>query len=69
LRGFLQIAMEAGLDAAIVSMNKKFGVKKVADNEIVDIVRAFIDQDGTAEAFDRMQDAYARYKSYGVKKK
>ena len=69
LRGYLQIAMEAGLSAAIVNVARKFGVKKPADQEIVAIARAFVDQDGSAEAFDRMQEAYAQYKSYGAKKK
>jgi len=68
LRGYLQIAMEAGLSAAIVNVARKFGVKKPADGEIVDIARAFVGQDGSDEAFDRMQEAYARYKSFGIKK-
>jgi 5,10-methylenetetrahydrofolate reductase len=69
LRGYMKIAMEAGLSAGIVNVAKKFGVKKAADREIVDIVSAFTGQDGSAEAFDRMQEAYGRYKSFGLKKK
>lgn len=69
LRGYLQIAIEAGLSAAIVNVARKFGIRKPADREIVDIARAFVDQDGSPEAYDRMQEAYTRYKSYGLKKK
>ena len=68
LRGYLQIAMEAGLSAAIVNVARKFGIKKPADSEIVDIARAFVDQDGSTEAFDRMQHAYERYKTFGLNK-
>lgn len=68
LRAFLQIAMEAGLNAAIVDVRLGFGIKPVGDEEILDIVRAFTDQDGSPEAYERMQQAYRKYKSYGVKK-
>ena len=68
LRAFLQIAMEAGLNAAIVDARQGFGIKPVGDEEILDIVRAFTDLDGSPEAYERMQQAYRKYKSYGVKK-
>ncbi len=68
LRAFLQIAMEAGLTAAIVDARQQFGLKPVGDQDILDIVRAFTDMDGSPEAYDRMQQAYQQYKSYGVKR-
>jgi len=68
LRAFLQIAMEAGLNAAIVDVRQGFGLKPVGDQEILDIVRAFTGMDGSPEAYDRMQQAYMKYKSYGIKK-
>lgn len=68
LRAYIKIAMDAGLTAAIVDVRKKFGIQPPEDQEIVDIVAAFTGQDGTPEAFDRMQQAYMKYKSYGLKK-
>jgi len=68
LRAYIQIAMEAGLSAAIVDVSREFGSKPPNDSEIVEIVRAFTGQDGSTEAFDRMQSAYMKYKSFGIKR-
>jgi 5-methyltetrahydrofolate corrinoid/iron sulfur protein methyltransferase len=65
LRAYLKLAMEAGLTAAIVDVRQGFGVRGPEDEEIVDIVRAFVDQDGSAGAYDRMNQAYVRYRAYG----
>ena len=64
LRAYLKLAMEAGLTAAIVDVRQGFGFRGPEDEEIVDIVRAFVDQDGSAGAYDRMNEAYFRYRSY-----
>jgi hypothetical protein len=67
LRAYVHLAMECGLTAAIVDVEKDFGLKPPEDDEIVEIVRAFIDHDGTPEAYQRMQEAYATYRTYGAK--
>jgi methylenetetrahydrofolate reductase (NADPH) len=64
LRAYVHLAMQYGLTAAIVDVEKDFGLKPPEDDEIVDIVKAFIEHDGSAEAYQRMQDAYGRYRSY-----
>lgn len=69
LRAYVQIAMEAGLTAAIVDVRREFGIRPPDDQEILDIVRAFVEQDGSSEAYDRMMAAYETYKSYGMKKR
>ena len=69
LRAYVQIAMEAGLTAAIVDVSRGFGSKPPDDQGIVDIVSAFVEQDGSPEAYDRMMAAYETYKSFGLKKR
>jgi 5,10-methylenetetrahydrofolate reductase len=65
LRAYLQLAMEAGLTAAIVDVRQGFGARGPEDEAIVDIVRAFVDQDGAPGAYERMNEAYVRYRGYG----
>jgi cobalamin-dependent methionine synthase I len=69
LRAYVQIAMDAGLTAAIVDVRRQFGLRAADDEEIVEIVKAFVEQDGSPEAYERMTKAYEKYKSYGVKKR
>ncbi len=69
LRAYVQIAMKAGLTAAIIDVRHEFGSRPPDDQEIVDIVKAFVEQDGSPEAYDRMTKAYETYKSYGFKKR
>jgi len=68
LRAYLKLAMDAGLSAAIVDPRQEFGIKPPEDQEILDIVGAFLKQDGSPEAYDRMQEAYQKYKVFGIKK-
>jgi len=69
LRAYLKIAMEAGLTAAIVDVRREFGIKEPEDEEIVEIVRAFTEQDGSPGAYERMNRAYEAYKSFGIRKR
>jgi len=64
LRAYVHLAMQYGLSAAIVDVEKDFGLKPPEDEDIVEIVRAFVEHDGSSEAYQRMQDAYGRYRSY-----
>jgi methylenetetrahydrofolate reductase (NADPH) len=64
LRAYVHLAMQRGLTAAIVDVEKDFGLKPPEDEEIVDIVNAFITHDGSSEAYQRMQEAYGRYRSF-----
>jgi methylenetetrahydrofolate reductase (NADPH) len=68
VRAYLQLAMEAGLTAAIVDVRREFGTRGPDDEEIVDIVRAFTGQDGSPGAYDRMNKAYELYKGFGVRR-
>lgn len=68
LRAYLQIAMDAGLTAAIVDVRQEFGIRPPEDQEILDIVRTFTGQDGTPGAYERMNEAYTKYRSYGIRK-
>ncbi len=52
-RAYLQVAMEAGLDAAIVNTEHKFG-QRPADEQLVKLVKAFAALDGDA---DKLTDA------------
>jgi len=63
-RGYVHLAMQRGLTAAIVDVEKDFGLKPPEDDEIVEIVRAFVEYDGSPEAYQRMQDAYGCYRGY-----
>ena len=67
LRAYVHLAMERGLTAAIVDVEKDFGLKPPEDDEIVEIVRAFVEYDGSPEAYQRMQDAYGRYRAFATK--
>lgn len=67
LRAYVDLAMKRGLSAAIVDAEKDFGLKPPEDEDIVEIVKAFVEYDGSPDAFQRMQDAYARYRAYGAK--
>ncbi len=68
LRAYVHLAMQYGLTAAIVDVEKDFGLKPPEDEDIVDIVRAFVEYDGTPEAYTRMQEAYGRYRGYASAK-
>jgi len=67
LRAYVHLAMQRGLTAAIVDVEKDFGLKPPEDDEIVEIVRAFVEHDGSPEAYQRMQDAYGRYRAFSPK--
>ena len=67
LRAYVDLAIECGLTAAIVDVKRDLGLKPAEDEEIMEIVKAFVEHDGSSEAFDRMQDAYARYRAFGGK--
>jgi len=64
LRAYVHLAMQYGLTAAILDVEKDFGLKPPEDDEIVEIVRSFVEYDGTPEAYQRMQDAYGRYRAF-----
>ena len=68
LRAYVHLAMQRGLTAAIVDVEKDFGLKPPEDDEIVEIVRAFVEHDGTPESYQRMQEAYGRYRSFAAAK-
>jgi 5,10-methylenetetrahydrofolate reductase len=68
LRAYLKLAMDAGLTAAIVDVRHGYGEKPPDDEEIVEIVRAFLEHEGTTESYNRMQEAYNKYKQFGIKK-
>jgi cobalamin-dependent methionine synthase I len=68
VRAYLHLAMEAGLTAAIVDVRREFGTRGPDDQEIVEIVRAFTSQDGSPGAYERMNEAYDRYRSFGIRK-
>jgi len=69
LRAYVKVAMDAGLTAAIVDVRREFGVRPPDDQGIIEIVKAFVGQDGSAEAYDRMMAAYETYKGFGLKKR
>jgi methylenetetrahydrofolate reductase (NADPH) len=64
LRAYVHLAMQYGLTAAIVDVEKDFGLKPPEDDEIVEIVRAFVEHDGSPDAYQRMQEAYGRYRTF-----
>jgi len=66
-RAYVHLAMDRGLTAAIVDVEKDYGIKPPEDDEVLNIVRAFVEHDGSPEAFQRMQEAYAQYRTYGAK--
>ncbi len=67
LRAYVDLAMKCGLTAGIVDVEKDLGLKPPEDEEIVEIVKAFVEHDGTPESYERMQNAYDRYRGYGGK--
>jgi len=68
LRAYVHLAMQYGLTAAIVDVEKDFGLKPPEDEDIVGIVRSFVEYDGTPEAYQRIQAAYGRYREYAAAK-
>ena len=65
LRSFIEVAMEYGLDAAIVDTSKEFGRHKAAPRELADFVRMFIALDGTEASTDIYTASMAKARSDG----
>lgn len=65
LRAFVAVAMDYGLDAALVDTAKEFGRHKAAPAELADLVRLFVALDGTAAAAQRLADGMAKARADG----